>query len=204
METKNRAFLGTGIIAAFASSLCCIAPIFAIIGGVTGAASMFSWVEPLRPYLIVLAIGSLGFAFYNAYKPKKEDDCCVDESCEEVKTSFLNSKSFLWTITMISALLFTFPYYSSAIFSSSSTEEITETNIVVNTETVNLTVTGMTCGGCEMHITEELEKLDGVIAKKVSYKEKSTFVEYDPLKLNKDEIINAINNTGYTASLLIN
>jgi len=134
MQSKNRAFLGTGLFAAFASSLCCIAPLLAIVGGVTGAASMFSWVEPLRPYLIVLAIGSLGFAFYNAYKPKMEEvDCCDDESFEKTKASFLNSKSFLWMITVISAMLFTFPYYSGTIISSASTEQVIESNIVVNT-----------------------------------------------------------------------
>ena len=49
-------YLGTGLLAAIASSLCCIAPLLALLGGVAGTASTFSWIEPARPFLIGISV----------------------------------------------------------------------------------------------------------------------------------------------------
>ena len=103
-------YVSTGFFAAIASSLCCIAPLIAMFGGVAGAASTFSWIEPARPFLIGISIIALGLAFYQAYKPVAVDDC----NCEvPEKKSFLKSKSFLWVVTVLSILMFSFPYYSN-------------------------------------------------------------------------------------------
>ena len=59
-ETSGtRSLVGAGLLAAFAASLCCIMPILAVLGGIGGVASTFSWLEPFRPYLIVLTAGVL-------------------------------------------------------------------------------------------------------------------------------------------------
>ena len=49
--------------------MCCITPLLAIVGGLGGVASTFSWPEPLRPYLIALTVGVLGFAWYQQLWP---------------------------------------------------------------------------------------------------------------------------------------
>ena len=54
-ETASKAVTGVGIFAAIAASLCCITPLLAILAGASGIASAFSWLEPARPYLIVVA-----------------------------------------------------------------------------------------------------------------------------------------------------
>jgi len=43
---KDRKLIGAGLITAIASSLCCIAPILALISGTSGIASTFHWLEP--------------------------------------------------------------------------------------------------------------------------------------------------------------
>ena len=53
---KNKGLIGMGLLTAFASSICCIAPVLAIFAGSSGMASSFSLMEPVRPYLIVFTI----------------------------------------------------------------------------------------------------------------------------------------------------
>src|SRR5260221_5651506 len=104
---NNKVLLGSGLLLAVTSSLCCIIPVLTIVGGMGGAVSAFSWATPLRPYLLVATILVLGFAFYRAYKPQRKDEC----GCEE-KKNVLQSKTFLWVVAVLSVLLSTFPYYA--------------------------------------------------------------------------------------------
>ncbi|MDO8896161.1 MAG: hypothetical protein Q7V19_00815, partial [Bacteroidales bacterium] len=68
---------------------------------------------------LVLTIVSLSYAFYKAYKPK-EANCCdsgnnnsSSDCCNTPKkTNFFQSKSFLWAITILSAIMWTYPYFS--------------------------------------------------------------------------------------------
>ena len=59
----------TSLLTAITASLCCIAPVLALIAGTSGFASTFSWIEPFRPYLIGLTIVVLLFAWYQKLKP---------------------------------------------------------------------------------------------------------------------------------------
>jgi len=116
---KNKKLIGTGILTAIASSLCCITPVLALISGTSGVASTFSWLEPFRPYLIGFTIIVLGFAWYQKLKPKKETDC----DCETgEKTSFIQSKLFLGIVTIFAIVMTAFPYYSSVFYPKSEKE----------------------------------------------------------------------------------
>ncbi len=115
-KTSEKKWIGAGLLAAIAASLCCITPVLAVLGGLGGVASSFSFLEPLRPYLIGLTVIVLGFAFYKAYKPQSKEE--IECACEEdEKKSFLNSKTFLWVVTGVSILMFSFPSYSHIFFS---------------------------------------------------------------------------------------
>lgn len=81
-KTKNnRLLLGSGLLLALTSSLCCIVPVLAIVGGAGGAVSAFSWAAPLRPYLLAATVLTLGVAFYQAYKPQRKDECGPNLLC---------------------------------------------------------------------------------------------------------------------------
>lgn len=186
-------YIGTGLLAAIASSLCCIAPLVAIIGGVAGTASVFSWIEPARPFLIGLSIIALGFAFYQAYKPVAVDDC----NCEvPAKKSFLKSKSFLWVVTVLSILMFSFPYYSNNFYPPLSSEQ----TISDSTKTVQCTIgiKGMTCAGCENHVQSALLPMNGVSEAKASYKEGNVIIQIDTSKISISELKTKLEEeTGY-------
>lgn len=193
---KDKLLSGGGIITALLASLCCITPVLAVLGGLGGIATTFSFLEPLRPYLIGLTAIVLGYAFYNAYKPKKKND--IDCACETDdlpygkagKPKFINSKKFLWIVTVVSALLITFPYYSKALFPAEKANVV-----IVNANNIvkaKLDIEGMTCTGCEESVNYALKSENGVVSATSSYKTGIAYVEYDKTKVNPDQLKNAV------------
>jgi len=68
---------------------------------------------------------------------------------------------------------------------------------------IQMSVKGMTCGGCESSIKACLEKLDGVVKVcAVSYKDDFAAVVIDPSKTKSDLLTTAITNKGYTAEVI--
>jgi copper chaperone CopZ len=196
---KDKLLSGGGVITALFASLCCITPVLAVLGGLGGIATTFSFLEPFRPYLIGLTVIVLGYAFYKAYKPKKgtDIDCACEDETSGKKVSFLNSKKFLWIITVISALLIAFPYYSKALFPA------VDKNIVVaqsnNIVKLKLNIEGMTCTGCEESVDYALKSENGVISATSSYKTGVAYVEYDKTIVNPEQLKNAVEEkVGYS------
>lgn len=188
----NKKLISAGLLAAFTASLCCITPLLAFIAGTSGLATTFSWLEPLRPYLIGLTIFVLGFAWYLKLKPKKQLDC----SCEkDEKIPFTQSKMFLGIITLFAVVMLAFPYYSGIFYPT------TEKQIIIvdqsNIRKIEFTISGMTCASCGEHVNSEVNKLSGIISSEASYENRNAVVKFDDSKTNSDEIENAINATGY-------
>ena len=63
--------------------------------------------------------------------------------------------------------------------------------------TIELSVKGMTCSGCESHVNNAVGQLAGVDSVKASYQDANTIIKYDPAKVDRDQIVEAINKTGY-------
>lgn len=101
---------------ACAASGCCGS--YALFGLIGISSSSMQFLEKLTPFFLVLTILSLSYAFYKAYKPKA--NCCDSENSNNgsdccntpKKTNFFQSKSFLWAITIMSAIMWTYPYFS--------------------------------------------------------------------------------------------
>ncbi len=194
MEDKksNRALL-TGVIAALAASSCCIPPLIALIAGVGGASSSLSWMEPLRPYLIGIAVVAIGYAWYNHLKPKKADDC----DCEITKPKFYQTRGFLVGMSIFAILSITLPYYSGVFYTNNAK------GVVVSNEDdqvkTTIEIEGMTCDACQEHVDHAINELEGIVSVKTSYSLENTVVEFDNTKTDIKEIRNAINSTGYKA-----
>lgn len=67
-------------------------------------------------------------------------------------------------------------------------------------EQLILTVTGMTCGGCENAVTRAVSRLDGVSNVTASHSENRVTVDYDATKVNRAKVAEAIDKAGYTVS----
>lgn len=90
----------------------------AILGFIGLSGSVLKVFEVLTPLFLVLTVISLAYGFYKAYKPKKAACCSQAASgesasascCEkEKKESFFQSKAFLWAITILCIVMWTYP-----------------------------------------------------------------------------------------------
>lgn len=194
MKSENK-LIGAGLFTAITASLCCIAPVLALIAGTSGLASNFSWLELFRPYFMGLTVLVLGFAWHQHLKQKKQIDC----NCEtEGKPKFIQSTTFLGLVTVFAGLMLAFPVYAHIFYPT------TEKQIIVvdqsNIQEVEFSVEGMTCSGCEEHVNHEVNKLSGIIKSTASYENGNAIVEFDNSKTDIAQIEKAINETGYTVT----
>lgn len=209
-EKTSKKLLGAGILTAIAASLCCITPVLALIAGTSGVASSFSWLEPARPFFIGITIVVIGFAWYQKLKPRKADEIACDCD-EEEKTPFLQTKTFLGVVTVFSALMLAFPYYSGNFFPENnkqvmivgSTEKGDESEEEImtikaeNIATVELDIKGMTCPACNYTVQNAALDVPGVFESTADFKTGTAVVKYDKSKANEEEIIKSINTTEY-------
>lgn len=65
------------------------------------------------------------------------------------------------------------------------------------TQTTTFTVTGMKCGGCESNIVEKLTALDGVISANADCKKNHVCVEFEPEKVEIDDLEEVIIAAGF-------
>ena len=63
----------------------------------------------------------------------------------------------------------------------------------------NLTITGMTCGGCSGRVTRVLEATPGVISAKISHEQDSGVITTTS-QLSTEDIVGIVNGTGFNAS----
>ena len=64
-------------------------------------------------------------------------------------------------------------------------------------ETLQLTVTGMTCGGCESAVRRALQQVEGVEDVSASHAAKLVGVTYDPEKVTRAMVKERIEALGY-------
>jgi copper ion binding protein len=131
-------------------------------------------------------------------KPKKDIDCDCEEDQPDGKTgkkSFIQTKTFLGIVTVFAALMLAFPYYSHIFYPEVETNT-TEVN-QVDLDTAEFQISGMTCTGCEEHVTHAVSELEGIQSVQSSYEKGRALVRYDKTKTDKEQITEAINATGY-------
>ena len=189
---NSKVLLGSGVLLALTSSLCCIMPLLAIIGGASSAMAAFSWVAPLRPYLLGATALVLGFAFYRVYKPLAKDKC----GCEE-KKSVLQSKFFLWMIAVVAVLLSAFPYYANCFENYTSRQQVV-VNDTSRVQQALLHIRGMSCEACEVHVNNALLKKKGVQQVNTFYAKGVSIVKFDSTQVSLQQLTSALETeTGY-------
>lgn len=196
-STPSKSLAGTGLLAALAASLCCITPLLAIVGGLGGVASTFSWLEPLRPYLIALTVGVLGFAWYQQLRPAPvaADDCgCAVPA----KPSLMQSRGFLASVSVLAGLLLAFPYYSARFYPAAASKTVAATSSAPVWQTSSYRIGGMTCEACARHVEHDVQQLPGVQSVRVSYDQGTAEVRFNPEVTPAAQVEKAINGTGYS------
>lgn len=99
-------------VACFATGCCGGTALLGFIGLSGSAMKIF---EKLTPVFLVITVLALAYGFYKAYSPKKAECCsnkgAEDKACCEKKkpVSFFQSKAFLWAVTILCVIMWTYP-----------------------------------------------------------------------------------------------
>ena len=97
--------------------------------------------------------------------------------------------------TSFAVIMLAFPYYSGFFYSN------TEKQVIVvdksDISTIEFKISGMTCTSCEEHVIHEVNKLNGIVNSKASYKNGKAIIKFDRTKTSETEIEKAINPTAY-------
>lgn len=94
----------------------------------------------------------------------------------------------------------------TACSSEEASSEDAAATVVVDeskAETIKLAVNGMTCQGCQSSITQALAETNGVVSGSVvvSLDDNTAEMKYDPAVASTDDLINAVKEAGYEASV---
>ena len=69
------------------------------------------------------------------------------------------------------------------------------------TQTVTLSVVGMTCAACPITVKKALSKVEGVSKIDVSFEKREAVVTFDDAKANVQKLTKATENAGYPSSV---
>ena len=68
------------------------------------------------------------------------------------------------------------------------------------TQTVTLSVPGMTCAACPITVRKALSKVEGVSKSAVSFEEREAIVTFDDAKTSVERLIQATTDAGYPST----
>jgi mercuric ion transport protein len=114
----TKASVGGAIVAAFASSLCCLGPLlFAALG--LGGAGLLAKLEAYRPHFAALTLALLGAGFHLTYRrPSLAPDAARGgPACDcELPRANRIGRVMLWIATVVVAGFLSFPYLARVLF----------------------------------------------------------------------------------------
>jgi copper chaperone CopZ len=193
---KDKPFAIGSVVAAFVASLCCLGPL--VLGGIGLGAALVATFAPLRPYFLALSAILLVTGFYFVYRKPKAAGACEGEVCTPESGTRRLAKPLLWLATLAVAALGLFPYYGAKLVSTPAGAAPTA---AVQLETAQLKITGMVCEACAGVVKHKLMETPGVSEAEVNYPSGRATVKYDPTKANPAKLVEAVNTTGYKASV---
>ncbi len=107
----------------------------------------------------------------------------------------------IWQIAAITILLgglTVIPVTLPTSCGCSSTCSVTNAH-AAESQTIDLALEGLTCASCKFAVKGALRNLDGVEQVDVSYEERKAMVVYDPEKVSPEQLVEAVNKTGFHA-----
>ncbi len=113
LENKSGWFIGGGIIASLAASLCCIGPLVLTLLGVSGAAAL-SRFESFRLPLVLVVVVLFGIAGRALYV--KRNVCEPGSICADPK-KYGRMVTFYWLGLVVAILGITSPWWVAWLFS---------------------------------------------------------------------------------------
>lgn len=178
---------GLGVLSAITASVCCLGPFVLILAGL-GGLGLGALIGKYHWYFILGATLLLSFAWRRYFQEKKS---CESNLCEMKGKKLTRNVLFL-----TSALVLTFAGLNLYTYAKGSLAgEVSQKEGV----RVSIPVEGMSCFTCEIAVQSAVKKLPGIYQVKASAKDHVAIVSYDAQKISLDQIVVAINQTGYKA-----
>src|SRR6266496_1858262 len=181
-----------GILSALLASACCIGPLLLVAIGVGSGAV---WVGRYHWFFLIGGIAVLIWAWAKYLREKTICDC-------EHKP-MVRRRSAMLTLLITTALVLGFAglNISRYVFAGTPVVAQTQTHLANGLNRIVVSVEGLSCVTCEIPVRHALRRIDGVKAAHVSAATKTATVDYEAAKTNPEQLIAAINSTGYRASL---
>ncbi|HYY14302.1 MAG TPA: mercuric transporter MerT family protein [Chthoniobacterales bacterium] len=180
-----------GFLSAILASTCCIGPLLLIAIGLGGGAAV------VGRYHWFFLIGGIAVLTWAWAKYLREKTIC---DCEHRPMAGRRSGMLTLLVATVLVLGFGGLNISRYVFASAPASA-TQIQLSNGLHRVVIPVEGLTCVTCEIAVRHGLRRIDGVKAMQVSAATRSAVVDYDPAKTNPEQLVAAINSTGYRASL---
>src|SRR6266404_2663723 len=179
-----------GILAVILGSICCIGPLLLLAIGV-GSGAVFT-----GRYHWFFIIGAMAVLIWAWAKYLREKTAC---DCEHKPMG--GQRSAILTLLITTALVIGFAGLNISRYVFGSVPLAAENQLSNGLSRTVISVDGLSCLACEIPVRHALRRIDGVKAIYVSAATKTATVEYEPAKTNPEQLVAAINSTGYRASL---
>lgn len=185
-----------GALSATLASVCCGLPLLLVAFGL-GGLGLGSVLGKYHWYFTGTGVVLLAAGWYVFLRERAR----LRASGSEIRNARLTPA--LLTIATVAVASFGALNVSSALGLGSKAHEVAQATSSSSGELaqVVLPVDGMTCVTCEWGIEKALGDLDGVIEAKASSSEQKVLVRYAPGQVTFQKMIEAVNATGYKASL---
>ena len=181
-----------GILSALLATTCCIGPLLLVaIGLGSGAAFVgrYHWL------FLIAGIAVLTWAWAKYLREKT--------MCECAHKTMQGRRSGMFTLLIATVIVLGFGSLniSRYIFASAPASTQAQMQLANGLNRIIIPVEGMSCATCEIPVRHALRRIDGVKSAHVSAATKTATVDYEAAKTNPEQLIAAINSTGYRASL---
>lgn len=179
-----------GIVSAILASACCIGPLLLVAVGLGGGAAFLG-----RYHWLFLAagVGVLTWAWIKFIREKRACDC-------EGKP-MASRRAGLFMLLAATAIVLGFGALNISRYVRPVPAAETRAEPSAGLARATIPVEGMTCATCEFSVNSALRRIDGVKSSDARAASNAAVVDYDPKKASIAKLVEAINATGYRATL---
>src|SRR5882724_3808533 len=181
-----------GILSAILASTCCVGPLLLIAIGLGSGAAF------VGRYHWFFLIGGIAVLTWAWTKYLQEKTVC---DCEHKPMQGRQSGMVTLLIATIIVLGFGSLNIGRYVLASAPAAAQAQTQLANGLDRVVIPVEGMTCVTCEIAVRHALKRVEGVKSAHVRVATKTATVDYEAAKTNLEQLVTAINSTGYRASL---
>ena len=187
MKSKN-----LGLISALLGSVCCVGPALLAFLGLFGFGggffSKYHW------WFVVVGVVGVAAAWWQYWREKQKLHALAARMRNEGTTQAV--LAFATGVIVVVVGFSVYPLLARSINSPTGPAVAT-----ASLKSITLPVSGMDCAICAVPIKARLHKLAGVSKVDVDVPGGKVSVNYDPSKVKPEQLVAAINSTGYKASL---